>query len=56
MRRAIAELMKQAQAGEIELARVDEAGFAPQPPNRSALTKKAVRCMLLQQSGLFTDN
>jgi hypothetical protein len=35
----IAELIKQAQAGEIELAYVDEAGFAPQPPNRSALTK-----------------
>jgi len=35
----IAELIKQAQAGEIELAYVDEAGFAPQPPNRSAWTK-----------------
>lgn len=32
--------MTQAQAGEIELAYVDEAGFAPQPPNRSAWTAK----------------
>ena len=32
----IDELIRQAQAGEIELAYVDEAGFAPQPPNRSA--------------------
>lgn len=31
--------MAQAQAGTIELAYVDEAGFAPQPPNRSAWTK-----------------
>ena len=37
--RDIAELIAQAQAGEIELAYVDEAGFAPQPPNRSAWTK-----------------
>ena len=35
----IDELIKQAQAGEIELAYVDEAGFAPQPPNRSAWSK-----------------
>ncbi|WP_427501067.1 transposase [Methylomonas sp. MED-D] len=35
----IAALIQQAQAGEIELAYVDEAGFAPQPPNRSAWTK-----------------
>jgi transposase len=35
----IAELIGQAQAGEIELAYVDEAGFALQPPNRSAWTK-----------------
>lgn len=35
----IAELIKQAQTGEIELAYVDEAGFAPQLPNRSAWTK-----------------
>jgi hypothetical protein len=34
--REIAGLIEQAQAGEIELAYVDEAGFAPQPPNRSA--------------------
>lgn len=33
-------LIKRAQAGEIELAYVDEAGFAPQPPNRSAWTKR----------------
>jgi transposase len=32
-------LIQQAQAGEIELAYVDEAGFAPQPPNRSAWSK-----------------
>ena len=38
-RQDIAELINQAQAGEIELAYVDEAGFAPQPPNRSAWTK-----------------
>ena len=31
-------LIEQARAGEIELAYVDEAGFAPQPPNRSAWT------------------
>jgi hypothetical protein len=37
--REIAELIDQAQAGAIELAYVDEAGFAPQPPNRSAWTK-----------------
>jgi transposase len=35
----IAELIKQAKTGKIELAYVDEAGFAPQPPNRSAWTK-----------------
>jgi transposase len=35
----IAELIGQAQAGEIELAYVDEAGVALQPPNRSAWTK-----------------
>jgi DDE superfamily endonuclease len=35
----IDELIKQAQTGEIELAYVDEAGFAPQPPNRSAWSK-----------------
>ncbi|WP_051299724.1 IS630 family transposase [Methylobacter luteus] len=33
-------MIQQAQAGEIELAYVDEAGFAPQPPNRSAWTKR----------------
>jgi len=38
-RHDIAELIRQAEAGEIELAYVDEAGFAPQPPNRSAWTK-----------------
>ena len=38
-RQDIAELIQQAQAGEIELAYVDEAGFAPQPPNCSAWTK-----------------
>jgi hypothetical protein len=32
----VAELIKRADAGEIELACVDEAGFALQPPNRSA--------------------
>jgi len=32
-------LIRQAQTGDIELAYVDEAGFAPQPPNRSAWTK-----------------
>lgn len=36
----IAELIRKAQAGEIELAYVDESGFAPQPPNRSAWTKR----------------
>jgi transposase len=36
----IEELIQRAQAGEIELAYVDEAGFAPQPPNRSAWTKR----------------
>lgn len=36
--RDIAELIEQANAGKIELAYVDEAGFAPQPPNRSAWT------------------
>jgi len=35
----IDDLIQQAQAGEIELADVDEAGFAPQPPNRSAWSK-----------------
>lgn len=38
-RREIAELIDQVQTGTIELAYVDEAGFAPQPPNRSAWTK-----------------
>jgi transposase len=33
-------LIRQAQAGEIELAYFDEAGFEPQPPNRSAWTQK----------------
>lgn len=33
-------MIAQAQRGEIELAYVDEAGFAPQPPNRSAWTAK----------------
>ena len=37
--RDIEGLITQAQAGAIELAYVDEAGFAPQPPNRSAWTK-----------------
>ena len=37
--RDIDDLIVQAQAGTIELAYVDEAGFAPQPPNRSAWTK-----------------
>ena len=32
-------MIQQAQAGEIELAYVDEAGFAPQHPNRSAWTQ-----------------
>lgn len=32
-------MIQQAQTGEIELAYVDEAGFAPQPPNRSAWSK-----------------
>jgi len=32
-------LIRQANAGEIELAYVDEAGFSAQPPNRSAWTK-----------------
>jgi hypothetical protein len=36
----IAELIKKAQDSEIELAYVDESGFAPQPPNRSAWTKR----------------
>lgn len=36
----IAELFQQAEAGEIELASVDEAGFSAQPPNRSAWTKR----------------
>ncbi|MGZ4997521.1 MAG: IS630 family transposase [Methylobacter sp.] len=39
-RQDIVELIQQAQVGEIELAYVDEAGFAPQPPNRSAWTKR----------------
>ena len=34
----IAGLLEQAKNGEIELAYVDEAGFMPQPPNRSAWT------------------
>lgn len=33
-------MIAQAEAGEIELAYVDEAGFAAQPPNRSAWTKR----------------
>jgi hypothetical protein len=33
-------LIEQARAGKIELAYMDEAGFTPQPPNRSAWTKK----------------
>lgn len=32
-------MIQQANAGEIELAYVDEAGFSAQPPNRSAWTK-----------------
>jgi transposase len=32
-------LIQQAQRGDIELAYVDEAGFAPQPPHRSAWSK-----------------
>ncbi len=32
-------MIQRARAGEIELAYVDEAGFAPQPPNRSAWSK-----------------
>ena len=32
-------MIQQAQAGEMELADVDAAGFAPQPPNRSAWSK-----------------
>jgi transposase len=36
----INDLIKQAQTGEIELAYIDEAGFAPQPPNRSAWGKE----------------
>lgn len=39
-RQDIDHLIQQAQAGEIELAYVDEAGFAPQPPKRSAWTKR----------------
>ena len=39
-RRDIDALIHQAQAGDIELAFVDEAGFAPQPPNRSAWTRR----------------
>lgn len=39
-RTAIDGLIRQAQAGDIELAYVDEAGFAPQPPNRSAWTPR----------------
>lgn len=35
----IAGLIAQAQAGEIELAYVDESGFTPQPPNRYAWTQ-----------------
>ncbi|WP_051906350.1 IS630 family transposase [Methylomarinum vadi] len=38
-RQEIKGLIQQANAGEIELAYVDEAGFAAQPPNRSAWTK-----------------
>ena len=38
-RQDIAGLVKQAGAGGIELAHVDEAGFAPQPPDRPAWTK-----------------
>ena len=33
-------MIRQAQADEIELAYVDESGFTPQPPNRSAWTKR----------------
>ena len=36
----IDDLIRQAQAGDIELAFVDEAGFAPQPPNRSAWARR----------------
>jgi hypothetical protein len=36
----INEFIRQAEKGEIELAYVDEAGFAAQPPNRYAWTKK----------------
>lgn len=36
----IADLINQARTGQIELAYVDEAGFALQPPNRSAWTKR----------------
>lgn len=60
-------MIRQAQAGEIELAYVDEAGFAPQPPNRSAwsprgethavVAKRAQRLnvmgALLSSGGLF---
>ncbi|MGZ5612513.1 MAG: transposase [Methylobacter sp.] len=39
-RQDIDRLIQQAQVGEIELAYVDEAGFSPQPPNRSAWEKR----------------
>lgn len=38
-RQELDELIQQAQRGEIELAYVDEAGFAAQPPNRAAWSK-----------------
>ncbi len=39
-RQEIEQLVERDQKGEIELAYVDEAKFMPQPPNRSAWTKR----------------
>ena len=47
----IDDLIQQARAGEIELAYVDEAGFAPQPPNRSFWSKVgATHTVVLKRS------
>lgn len=53
----LAELIAEAEAGRIELAYVDnlkvtsEAGFAPQPPNRSAWTKSGETHAITAQRG-----
>jgi hypothetical protein len=53
-------LIRQAQAGERELAYVDESGFATQQPNRAAWTKRGqplnVISALLSSGKLVTVN